>query len=112
MINEEYKPYQHGAIFRGAPHMERELTARERHEIMQAHHAWFVRNVYDFDCKDETSFWFIIQDRPLAIEDLPSKCRNQVKRAQKTLGIMKIDRSQFLNRGGISVIKNLIAGTK
>lgn len=22
----------------------------------------FVRNVYDFDCEEETSFWFVIKD--------------------------------------------------
>ena len=99
MITQQYKPYQHGAIYRGAPHTERELTERERRDIMRRHHAWFVRNVYDFDCKEATSFWFIIQDKPLAIEDLPSKCRNQVRRALKTLEIRKIDKHQFLNGG-------------
>lgn len=98
MIN-HYKPYQHGAIYRGAPHTEQELTDKERHDIMQCYHAWFVRNVYDFDCKEETSFWFIIQDKALTIEELPTKCRNQVRRSLKTLNFGPLTREEFLEEG-------------
>ena len=99
-LTDFYKPYQHGAIYRGAPHTERELTHTECKEIMHAYRAWFVRNVYNFDCKDETSFWFVIQDKPLKIEDLPSKCRNQVRRSLKSLLFSKIDRESFVKGGG------------
>lgn len=61
---------------------------------MKKHKAWFVRNVYDWDCEEQTSFWFIIQDKPILLENLHSKCRNQVRRSLKELNIKKIDIGQ------------------
>ncbi|MCP9613012.1 hypothetical protein [Coprobacter tertius] len=98
MCINDYKPYQYGAIFKGAPHCERRLTSDEIKSLL-GKKIWFVRNVFDFDCKNETSFWYIINDKPLKIEDLSSKTRNQVRRALKTLNIRKIEAAEMLHGG-------------
>lgn len=83
-----YKYYQHGLIFSGAPHTERMLNKSECADLLKKNpNAWFVHNVYDFDCDKQTSFWFVVQDEPLPMESLHSKCRNQVRRALKTLNL-------------------------
>lgn len=84
---QDYKSYQRGVIFAGAPHCEKKLTNDECQQLLKHYNGWFVRNLYDFDCKEETSFWFVINDKALKIADLPSKTRNQVRRALKTLDI-------------------------
>lgn len=96
-----YKYYQHGLIYSGAPHTENKLSRSECKELLQKNHnAWFIRNIYDFDCDEQTSFWFVVQDKPLTMENLHSKCRNQVRRAQKTLDLQIVERQAFLNMGG------------
>ncbi len=96
-----YKYYQHGLIYSGAPHTERKLNKSECDDLLKKNpNAWFVRNVYDFDCDEQTSFWFVVQDKPLSMESLHSKCRNQVRRALKTLDLQLVERQAFLDEGG------------
>lgn len=95
-----YKYYQHGLIYSGAPHNERKLSKSKCEDLLKKNpNAWFVRNVYDFDCYEQTSFWFVVQDKPLLMESLHSKCRNQVRRALKTLDLQLIERHEFLKGG-------------
>ncbi len=49
----------------------------------------FVRNVYDFDCEEETSFWFVIKDYFGGLEELSSGARRDVR---KSLRVYDIDR--------------------
>ena len=49
-----------------------------------------LRNTYDFDCKKETSFWFVIKDRFGGFEELSSKVRNQVRKSLKTYDIRRV----------------------
>ena len=42
-----------------------------------------VRNTYDFDTKEETSFWFIIKDKLEDISELPFSARRNIRRAFK-----------------------------
>lgn len=86
----DYKSYQRGVIFARAPHCEKKLTDEECSLLLKHYNGWFVRNLYDFDCEEKTSFWFVINDKPLTILDLPTKTRNQVRRALKTLDIKKV----------------------
>lgn len=90
-MTKNYKAYQHGVIFSGAPHDERQLTESQCKELLNAYKGLFVRNVYDFDCKEQTSFWYVIQDKPITIEELHTKCRNQVRRSYKELEFRKVE---------------------
>ena len=99
----DYKPYQHGVIYRGAPHTEQRLSKNECLNLMKHHNGLFVRNVYDWDCKEPTSFWFIIQDKPISIDSLHSKCRNQVRRSLKSLDFKMIPAEGGWLDGGYEV---------
>mgnify|MGYP001293104561 FL=1 len=99
MVISDYKRYQYGVIFRGAPHVEQQLSSKECQKLIKYYKGWFVRNLYDFDCKDETSFWFVINDKTLTISDLSSKARNQVRRAMHTLDIRHMTKVEMLMNG-------------
>ena len=58
-----------------------------------------VRNVYDFDCKEETSFWYVIKDSFGGMEELSSKMRNQVKKCFKTMRVERISSECLLSEG-------------
>ena len=61
-----------------------------------------IRNVYDFDCKKETSFWYVIKDTFGEMEELSSKMRNQVKKCFKTMRVERIS-SEYLMANGYEV---------
>jgi hypothetical protein len=99
MILDDYKYYNKGLIYKGAPHMENKLTKKECKIMLLNGGGYFIRNVYNFDCKKETSFWFVIKDQFGGMDELKSKVRNQVKRALKTLDIAPISKETMLNYG-------------
>ena len=58
-----------------------------------------VRNSYNFDCKEETSFWYVIKDTFGGMEELSSKMRNQIKKCFKTMKIEKVTSGYLLQYG-------------
>ena len=50
-----------------------------------------VRNTYDFDCTEQTDFWYVIKDRFGGMEELSSNERNKVRKALKSFVFTKID---------------------
>ena len=58
-----------------------------------------VRNVYDFDCNEQTSFWYVIKDSFGGMEELSSKMRNQVKKCFKTMRVERISSECLLYDG-------------
>lgn len=57
---------------------------------MNEHKAWYVRNTYDFDSSEPTSFWFIIKDSFGGMDELKCRTRNKVKHAFKFFDIKPI----------------------
>lgn len=58
-----------------------------------------LRNVYNWDCKHKTSFWFVIKDSFVGMEELSSKMRNQVKKSLKTYDVRRVPASEMLKVG-------------
>ena len=67
--------------------------------FMRMHGGWIFRNEFDFDCKEETSFWHVIKDSFGGMEELSSKMRNQVKKSMKTYDFEIISKQEFLQIG-------------
>lgn len=55
----------------------------------------FVRNTYNFDKSEISSFWFVIKDSFGGMDELSSKMRNQVRKSLKTYNVKSIDVSEF-----------------
>jgi len=62
-----------------------------------------LRNVYDWDCDTETSFWAVINDRVWRIEELPSKTRNQVRRSLRDCDIRRLTNCELVDADGYNV---------
>lgn len=54
-----------------------------------------VRNVFNWDKPEETSFWYVIKDEYGGIDELPSKVRNQVRKSFKTYVFKKVDADEM-----------------
>ena len=76
----KYYIYRKCWRFDGAPHTEPLLNEEEWKSLLKQG-GLMVRNTYDFDCEEETCFWYIIKDRFDGFDELTSRVRNKVRRA-------------------------------
>ena len=72
--------YRNAWRFDGAPHEESRLQKTEWKSLLKQG-GLLVRNTYDFDCKENTCFWYIIKDHYEGIEGLSSRTRNKIRHA-------------------------------
>ena len=71
------------------------MTTAESFQLLNKG-GYLLRNVYEWDCDHETSFWFVIKDSFGGMEELSSKMRNQVKKSLKTYDVNRVSASEML----------------
>jgi hypothetical protein len=94
----KFKLYKKVWIYTGAPHNTFLLAKKDCLAILKQG-GLLIRNDFDFDIKEETSFWYIIKDSFSGMTELSSKVRNQVRRAQNIFDIIRIDKEKLLQEG-------------
>lgn len=94
----QYRCYKGAWVFAHDPHLEKKLSSDEVGTLL-AKGGMLVRNAYDFGCKEETSFWYVIKDSFGGMEELSAKMRNQVKKCFKTMRVEKISAAYLLENG-------------
>lgn len=72
-----------------------ELLSSEEANALLKERGLMVRNTYDFDTKEETSFWFIVKDCLENISELPFSTRRNIRRALRFYNIRKINVNEF-----------------
>ena len=95
---DKYINYKGAWIFAHDAHKEHKLSDTDVAALLNKG-GLMVRNVYDFDCGDETSFWYVIKDSFGGMEELSSKMRNQVKKCFKTMHVERITADYLANNG-------------
>lgn len=94
----KYRNYKGAWVFANDPHKEVLLSNSDVSSLLRSG-GMMVRNAYDFDCKEETSFWYVIKDSFGGMEELSSKMRNQVKKCFKTMRVERISADYLLGNG-------------
>lgn len=94
----DYRCYKGAWVFAHDPHLEQKLTP-EGMNALWGKGGLMIRNAYDFDCKEETCFWYVIKDSFGGMEELSAKMRNQVKKCFKTMRVEKISAEYLLENG-------------
>ena len=94
----DYRLYKQAWVFNSDPHKESKLGMDDVSNLFSKG-GLIVRNVYDFDAKEETSFWYVIKDQFGGYEELSSKMRNQVRRCFKTMAVKQISSDCLLTNG-------------
>jgi hypothetical protein len=103
----DFHLYRKAWRFSGAPHEEHKLT-QEECEILLKQGGLLVRNTYDFDCQEETKFWFVIKDRFEGFDELSSRVRNKIRHAQNAFDYHLVDQS-LLKEKGYSIMADTFA---
>ena len=75
-----------------------ELLSSEEANALLKKRGLMVRNTYDFDTKEETSFWFIVKDHLENISELPFSARRNIRRALRFYNIRKINVNEFFEK--------------
>lgn len=70
------------------------LSEKEARDLLKKG-GLMIRNTYDFDTKEETSFWFVIKDKLEDISELPFSARRNIRRALRFYNIRKINIDEF-----------------
>lgn len=96
MLN--YHLYRNAWRFSGAPHEESQLQQAAWKALLKQG-GMLVRNTFDFDCPNETGFWYIIKDRFDDLEELSPRVRNKIRHAQKHFDYRLIDPSLLKEKG-------------
>ena len=93
-----YFIYRHAWRYASAPDCEPELSDSQCKALLKKG-GLFVRNTFDFDCKEETDFWYVIKDSFGGIEELSAKDRKSVNKALCLLEYKIIDKQLIENQG-------------
>lgn len=92
---ENYQLYKHAWISTSDPSLEQRLLPADCHQLLQRG-GWLVRNVYNFDSKEPTDFWYVIKDKFGGIEEIPSKYRNNVRKALSYYNIRRCSKEYLV----------------
>lgn len=106
----QYSLYKKAWVYTGEPHTEQRLTT-EQMRCMLKQGGLFVRNCYDFDRSQETSFWYVIKDHFGGMPELSSSVRNLVRRSLASLDFRRITKEELCAQG-LHVYNAAVAGYK
>lgn len=93
-----YKLYKHAWIDKRAPHYGEKLSQNDV-RLLLSNGGVMVRNTYDFDCKEETSFWYVIKDSFGGMEGMPTKMRTKIRKSLKTYEVKRVSAQELLAVG-------------
>lgn len=94
----DFHLYRKAWRFSGAPH-EEPLLKQEEWKALLKQGGLLVRNTYNFDCQEETKFWFVVKDHFGDMEELSPRVRNKIRHAQKSFDYQLIDQALLKEKG-------------
>lgn len=111
---DQYRKYKGAWIF--LEENSETLLSKEESRALLKKGGLIIRNTYDFDTKEKTSFWYIIKDKLEDISELPFSTRRNIRRSHKFYNFKKSERdfvrnncyNIFLSRQKTYRIKNHI----
>lgn len=101
---EQFRLYKGGWV-NSIPHSSIKINQYEA-GILLKKGGKFVKNVYNWDKKEASSFWYVIKDVYGGIDELPSKVRNQVRKSQKTYDFKLVSPEEMQELGYDLFIKS------
>ncbi|MBO6026645.1 MAG: hypothetical protein J6P73_05295 [Bacteroidales bacterium] len=86
--------YRNAWRYDGASHKEPQLSKAESKALLRQG-GLLVRNTYDFDCIEETLFWYVIKDHFESLDGLKNRVRNKIRHADRYFNYQLIPYDQF-----------------
>ncbi len=93
-----WKYYNHAAIPTTAPHEQPNLAPVKDGSIWKMDgNPLLAQWVSDWDCKEETSWWYIIKDTPFDISAINRKRRYEINKGVKNFDVKKIQPADYID---------------
>ncbi|MDD2367839.1 MAG: hypothetical protein PHQ90_00975 [Sulfuricurvum sp.] len=100
----------HGALLPSVPpHHNITLDKQTQQELLVKSGAYFIRWTDHFDLPKESSFWYVIKDKPESLESYKSKVRNQIKKGLN-LCIVEPASAYEISETGYTVYRKAVIG--
>lgn len=93
-----YHLYKHCWVFDKAPHLEAELSSDEVAAFF-CKGGFMFRNVFDFNRKEPTEFWYVIKDSFGGMEELGDRTRTSVRKSLRTYHFRIVDKQEVVKYG-------------
>ena len=95
MVMNDDELFSHFTLYRGVwiattPHQSKKITREDATKLLKKG-GLMVRNTYDFDCEEETEFWYVVKDAPFVFEDLSAKQKRFVRKALERCEVRQMD---------------------
>lgn len=94
-MSREWEYYNHALVPATAPHVEPDTSwMKDRgkwKELAGGRYPLFARWTTDFDCPEETEWWYIIKEAPFEFENLEKKSRKHIRQALRNCRIEKLE---------------------
>lgn len=87
-----WRYYNHAIISTSLPHENVNMAPLEDGSIWTINkNAVLVRWTTEFDCPEETDWWYVLREGVYSAEELPTRQRKKIRRALKKCEVRKID---------------------
>ena len=104
MLSEKgFEIYRHAWRFASAPDKEPQLSDAQCKTLLKKG-GWMVRNTFDFDCKEETKFWYVIKDSFGGMDELDKGNRKKMRHAYRSFDYKNVD-NELLRKKAYPIIK-------
>ena len=98
MMNNWLK-YNGSIIPSSPPHIMVTESKVEIKKLLISSRSFFARWVSNFDTSIDSSFWYVINDKGLEIEDYSKNTRSKIRRGLKNFVVNKIEKSELIEHG-------------
>ena len=103
-----WRKYHSALIPWKPPHQDIGLSRNQIQQELKNNNAFFARWTTNFDSKEQSVFWYIINDKKLDLKDYSINTRSKIKRGFKKLTVKKISKEELLKHG-FTVYKNALS---
>lgn len=94
----DYRIYKHSWVYSQSPLSEKELSQEEIANLLSKG-GWMVRNCHGFNEEEQSQFWHVIKDSFHGMEELTSRVRNKIRKAERLLEIRLTDKETIKSEG-------------
>ena len=93
----DFELYRNAWRFASAPDKEPQLSDSQCKTLLKKG-GWMVRNTFDFDCKEETDFWYVIKDSFGGMEEQSQNERKKLRHALRSFDFKIVDKELLANK--------------
>ncbi len=98
LIPEGWKYYNHALVPMCAPHEEPNIVKTLNGKTWKTGGVFFARWTTDFDCNEQTEFWYCIKDTPFCLNSLNAKKRYEITRGLREFDIKIINLAEYIDQ--------------